>query len=199
MANTDQPFGLRPYEEVLRARYYKITNNYATALGIFDPVVRVAAGTIERATIAHSNQILGSILGIYKQYGAKTDRAEQLFPVQYFAASPGTTFDYWALVADHPEQTFICQADDNGGSLTTAERFSNALLIATHTLNTISGVSGIEINGSSSASDLTYQLTLIDVAPVYDADAMAWNTFGAFAKWLCSIQLHQLRTGRAGV
>jgi hypothetical protein len=199
MANTDAPFGLQPYQEVLRATYYKITNNYGTALGIFDPVVRVAAGTIEKAAAGNTNQILGSVLGIYKQYGAKTDRAEQLFPVQYFSATPGTTFDYWALVADHPDQIFLCQADNNGGSLTTAERYSNVDLIYTHSLNAYSGVSGVELNGSSSTSNITYQMTIIDLAPVYDPASYTFNTYGAFAKWLCTIQLHQLRTGRAGV
>jgi hypothetical protein len=199
MANTNAPFGLQPYQEVLRATYYKITNNYGTALGIFDPVARVAGGTIEKATAGATNQVLGSVLGIYKQYGAKTDRAEQLFPVQSFSATPGTTYDYWALVADHPDQVFMCQADDNGASLTTTERNSNVNLIFTHSLNTYSGVSGVEINGSSSGTDITYQLTLIDLVPIYDPASYTFNTYGAYAKWLCTIQLHQLRTGRAGV
>lgn len=198
MANTDSPCGLKPYEEVLRARYYKLTNNYGTDLFIFDPVVRVAGGTIERATAGATNQILGSVLAIYKQYGAKTDRAEQLFPVQYFSATPGTTYDYWALVADHPEQIYIAQVD-NDDAFVSADRFTNASIIFTHSGNVYSGVSGMEIAGGSEATDITYQLTMIQPAPVYDTTGYTFNTYGDFCKWICTIQLHQLRTGRAGV
>lgn len=199
MANADSPHGLIPLDAVLRARYYRITNNYGTALFIFDPVVMVANGTIEKAAAGATNPIAGVIIGIYKQMGAKTGRPESLFPVQYFAASPGTTYDYWALVADHPDQTFVCQADDNGGSLTNTEVNANANLIFTHAGNTYSGVSGVEINGSSAGTDATYQLTLLGLHNVYDPAAYGYNTYGAYAKWRVQINLHQLRHGIAGV
>jgi hypothetical protein len=167
-------------------------------LYINDPVVRVAAGTIERAADGANDQILGSIIGIYKQYGATTDRAEQLFPVQYFAATPGTTYDYWALVADHPEQIYLAQVD-NDDAFVSADRHVNANIVYTHAGNAYSGISGMEIAGGSEATDITYQLTMIGLAPVYDTKAYTFNTYGDFAKWICTIQLHQLRTGRAGV
>jgi hypothetical protein len=198
MAQTDSPCGLMPYEEILRARYYKLTNNYGSDVFINDPVVRVAAGTIELATAGATNQILGSVIGLYKQYGAKTDRPEQLFPIQYFQSAWDGTFDYWALVADHPDQIYLAQSDNND-ALVSADRFVNANIIFTHSGNVYSGISGAEINGSSEGTDITYQLTVIEPAPVYDPKTYTFNTYGAFAKWICTIQLHQLRTGRAGV
>src|SRR5574343_192009 len=198
MANSDRPCGLMPYQTILRTQYYKITNNYGTDLFINDPVVRVAGGTIERATAGATNQILGSIVGIYKQLGPKTDRADNLTPVQYFSATPGTTYDYWALVADHPDQVFMAQVD-NDDAFVSADRFTNSLIIFTHGGNVYSGISGMEIAGGSEATDITYQLTMIEPVQIIDPGSYTWNTYGDYCKWLCTIQLHQLRTGRAGV
>ena len=53
--------------------------------------------------------MLGVVLGVYKQQTPKSLRAERLTPVQYFAATPGTTYEYFVLVTMDPNMFYLCK------------------------------------------------------------------------------------------
>ena len=204
MANTDRPWGLRPLymEEAERtAMLFPITNNYGTNLFLYDPVVGVTSGgRIERATAGYGNMILGSILGIYKQATPKTLRMERQIPCQYYEASPGTANEYFALVACCPHLVFIMQEDGDTTPLTVDEVWENCDLVFTHGGNATTGISGCELDSTAHATDALYQMKLLQ--PYYDywdVDAGAYNTIGAYCKWLVKINKHQLGTYMAGV
>jgi hypothetical protein len=63
----------------------------------------------------------------------------------------------------------------------------NANLIFTHSGNTVTGLSGMELNSSSKGADSTYQLTILGASKAPDNDISTVN-----AKWLVMINLHRL-------
>jgi len=195
MPNTDAPFGLDPLYGVHadRCHMYRITNNYGTALYIQDPVRLSAGGTAERVA-ATAEYLLGAIIAIFKQNGPITYRPENLEPVVYMPATPGATYDYWALVCDYPDQRFRVQDDGDTSQIAMADLGLNCNLIFTHTGNITSGLSGAELDSSSINTTATLPMRLLELSPEWDARAGQWNTYNsANGKWICSINLHQLR------
>ena len=212
-ANTNAPRGFEPLELVTgkyRAHFYRITNNYGTALYQNDPVAMVTAGTIERATAGSSGVILGTVVGFYKQDGAKTTRPENLVPLEsttgqnYLAATLGTTYDYWALVADDIDQIFLVQEDSD----TTPLQYTHVAANCDHvagTGSTVTGLSGAMLDSSSANSTATLQWRLIQPAWIWDIVANQWNTvydgstLSNYTKWVVRCNMHQLAQRTAGL
>lgn len=200
MANTDKPMGIQPLELNVSfdCHYYRITNNYGTALFRGDPIVKVAGGTIELATAGTGNAILGSIVALF--YGpAGTYRPESLIPVVSMGASPGTGYDYWALVADNPLTNFLAQEDGVTTPLAIDDLGMNVNVVLTHAGNATTGLSGAELDSDSKAVTATLQIKLVDLHHIWDVDAGAYNTIGAYAKWRCRINNHQNAPNVAGI
>lgn len=194
MANTDAPFGFQPFGALRDGdcHLYRLTNNYGTALYINDPVKVVAAGTLEIALVTAVISCVGTIVAVFKQDGPKTTRPENLTPVNYFAATPGTTYDYWALVADNPHLEFRVQEDGVTTPIAAIDVGSNVDAIFTHGGNTASGISGAEIDSNTMAATATLFCKLMRLAEEWDVKAGAWNAIGAYAKWIVRINNHQL-------
>jgi hypothetical protein len=184
MANIDARGGLQPVAPTgagIKTRRYTITANYATALYIHDPVDRVAAGTIERATAGAGNPILGSILGFWKEgTGVQT----------YFPASSSGT--WYAEVADAVEQEFVAREDGDTSDLALADRGLNADIIFTHAGDTTTGLSGMEIDSSSANTTANQQLRIIDLEDRVD------NALGDWAQWRVKINYHRNAVGIVG-
>lgn len=174
MANSDTPFGLRPIRHKSGAPYngaanpYYIASDYATALFIGDPVIKVAGGSntaavevpgggtfgigtlpsIEKATAGDGNRITGVIVGFaplpsnleHKHNPASTARV--------------------AYVCDDPDIVFEIQAD---GAVAAASMGLNAVLIYTHSGSTYTGLSGVELDTTSDgpAADASNQLLIL--------------------------------------
>ena len=182
MANLDAPTGLTPIVGTYRPpQRYPITASYATALFVGDPVVQVAAGTIERATAAANNQILGAIMG-FEKVGEG--------PQNYFAASSSGT--WYALVCDDPDALYEIQEDGDTTPLTTAARGANANLVI-GTGSTVTGLSAAEIDSDSVGTSTSQQLRLIGYV-----DAIDNAVDSAYAKWIVRINYAQLSTGTVG-
>ncbi len=199
MANTDMPWGFKPMfmaEAQKTAMLFPLTNNYGTALFLNDPVVGVTTGSrIERA--GTTGAILGVVLGLYKQGTPKTMAIERLTPVQYFSATPGTTYEYFALVAVDPNLFFIMQED---GAMDVNASFANTDILWTHTGNTTTGISKCEIDSSEIAVTATLSVKLIrPLYEWYDIDAGAFNAIGTNCKWVVKINAHQLASNIAGL
>ena len=186
MANTDNPFGLRPVQHRNGAPYtgacrpYYIQSDYATALFVGDPVVitgavntaAVSAGgadsfpvgalqSVNKATVG-SNPITGVIVGF-----ASTSQNSLI----YNAASTERV----VFVCDDPEVIYEIQAD---GTLTPADVGYNGVLIYTHTGSTITGRSAAELNTTTTvpATTAAMQLKIRGFANREDNDMAAANS-----------------------
>lgn len=204
MANIDAPFGLRPVQHRSGAPYngaanpYYIPSSYGTALYIGDPVIRTstsntaevkvegggtfAIGTlpeINRATAGDGNLITGVIVGFMGD-------AQSL---RYNAASTERV----ALVCDDPDVLFEIQAD---GSIAATDVGLNAVLIATHSGSTVTGLSGMELDTTSDvpAADASNQLRIVRVVNRTDNAAGSANT-----RVLVTINNHTEAHGALGI
>lgn len=157
MANVDSPFGLRPIRHRLGVPIaatinpYYVPSTYATSLFIGDPVIKTGTantayverigggfqiGTLpemNRATVGTTNRITGVIVG-FMPLTRDTD--------VYGLAST----ERIALVCDDPFVEFEIQAD---GAIPATSIGLNAVLIATHSGSTTTGLSGMELDTTS--------------------------------------------------
>lgn len=142
------------------------TNTYEAEGTIYkgDFVKKHADGTVERA--AASNAIVGVALND--------------------AVAGGEV-----LVADHPDQQFIIQADDN--SIDAQADIGLNYNIVVGTANTTYKRSAMELDGNTGATDSTLPLRLLKVVAAPD------NALGANVKCVVRINNHQNSTGVEGV
>lgn len=204
MANTDNPFGLRPVRHRSGAPYngacrpYYIQSDYATALFIGDPVVITGAvntaavaapgagsfpvgalQSVNKATV-NTGAITGVIVGFCK-------RADQ---GQYNPASTECV----VLVADDPDLEFEIQCDS---TFTPASVGLNAALIYTHSGSTLTGRSAAELDSGTTTAPGTsagLQLKVKGFVNREDNDMAAANS-----KLLVQINVHTLASASAGI
>jgi hypothetical protein len=169
MSNVSRPCGFYPAGPILRMRPYK------------------AKGTIYRGDLVKRSA--GS---------SDTDGADEIVAGTAGAALVGCALNYGVsgdtiLVADHPDQELVGQADD-------ASIASNAKIGLNYSLvdgggSSSSHVSGMQIDASTFAGTATLELKVLRLLAAPD------NALGAYAKMVCKINNHQLNggTGAAGV
>lgn len=160
MANTDNPHGLTPIfvsgssasSGAVQKMY--LPADYATSVFIGDPVIKVAAGS--------NDVVVKTVGGTYEigtlpevNIGAVGDTSEYTGVVVGFEAVTRDSTTYGAastvrvaLVNTDPYQEYLVQADGAIGPLDVG---LNANLIATHSGNTTSGISGMELDTTSDA------------------------------------------------
>ncbi len=200
--NNDTPFGLRPVRYRDGSPYngavnpYYIASNYATALFVGDPVVKVANGSnaaavgdfpigtlpeINKATAGDGNAITGVIVGFAP------------LPTNLGLTYNTASTERVAYVCDDPNVMFEIQAD---GAIAAAQVGLNANLIYTHSGSTITGRSGAELDTTSDVpdADASNQLTILRVVNRPDNYAAT-----AFTKVLVTINQHTELTGAIGI
>lgn len=201
MANADTPFGLKPVRHRNGAPYngayrcYYVPSTYATALYIGDPVVKTGtantavvsvpgAGTFGIGTLPEINQTaVGDVDGDTKRITGvivgfaplPTDLSKQYNP----ASTARVVY-----VCDDPDILFEIQAD---GAIPATSIGLNAVLIATHSGNTTTGLSGMELDTTSDvpAADASNQLLIVGAVNRLDND-----TTSTWAKVLVAINAH---------
>ncbi len=172
MANADTPFGLKPIGPGAgsvsngKVVHMYLPSDYATDVFIGDPVIKVAAGSndvavdiigggrfeigtlpeVNVASVGDTNEITGVVVGFLP-----TTRDSEI----YGAASTVRV----ALVNIDPYQEYLIQAD---GAVPAASVGLNAVLIATHSGSTTTGLSGMELDTTSDApaADASNQLLI---------------------------------------
>jgi hypothetical protein len=177
MANVDAPMGLRPIRYKSGAPYngafnpYIVLSTYGTALFIGDPVVKVAGGSntaavkvpgggtfpigtlpnIERTVVGDVDGVTKMITGVIVGFAPNPDNLSQKH-------NPAST-ERVVYVADDPNLEFEIQAD---GAIPAASMGLNAVLIATHSGSTTTGLSGMELDTTSDvpAADASNQLLI---------------------------------------
>lgn len=168
MASTDAPFGFQPYGELKSANIYAIVTEYATAVYSGDAaeiggtaITTKLFGTIQNMQVEETGaagSILGSVLALFDSDGV---------PTSYIAAATvgdGTVAGY-ALVADHPLQRYLVREDGDTSSIVVANIGLNVEGISTHTGDTNTGRSKMEIDSSSVATTGTLAWKLLGVHP----------------------------------
>jgi len=167
MANNDSPFGLRPVNQfggdyTGPTSLYYAPSTYSTDIFIGDPVTLTGTantavvrnnwdvGTLPEVnvtTVGDGNAISGVVVGIE--------------PVDQEAAVYGAASTERVLhVVDDPNALFEIQAD---GAIAATQIGLNAVLIATHSGSTSTGLSGMELDTTSDApaADTSNQLTIL--------------------------------------
>lgn len=198
MANANRPQGLAAVKHVLGAGmtgqgniyYIPSTNNEAFAIG--DPVKSAGSAdangvaSIALASAGTGNPIRGVVaaLGRYESLLANPASLDSIIV-------PATkTYDYYALVIDDPYVIFEVQEIGTGTPLAAAEVGLNANLVA----GTNNGyISGWLLDNSGETTTATLQVRLLGLSRRSD------NAFGQYAKWLVTINNHELKAGTAGL
>jgi hypothetical protein len=201
MPNVNAPSGLSPvmYKNGSpwngQARVYYIASTDVNAFAIGDPVALTGTGDakgvpgVTLATAGSANPVLGAVVGVGGTvYGGPmadpTNLNTTVVPATKLRA-------YYVMVADDPNIVFEIQESITSATpLTTAAVTKNANLLS----GTNSGyMSGWQFNNNTTGTGATLQLHLFGLVQRPD------NAFGAYAKWLCTINTHALANNIAGV
>ncbi len=208
MANANVPSGLTPVKNLNgspwngQANIYSIATSYATALYIGDPVV--SSGTADAngvpgiAIYGGTGAIRGVIVGFGN--AGSTIAGDSLMGnvvnpnIIYRPASDAN--QWYAMVVDDPNVIFEVQENSNGTQLAATEVGLNTVL-KSGTGSTVSGWLLSSYSDATPATTATLAVRLLGLSR-YPAGA---NVFGAYAKWLIQINVHELGhgTGAAGV
>jgi hypothetical protein len=204
MANADIRKGLVPVDhQILRgycgkSRPYYVPLTYDTALFIGDPVILTGtsntsmvnktykAGSlpeVKKATAGDGNPIAGVITGIDVPQNGNT-------PFQRAYRLASTEAVVW--VCDDPYVIFEIQTD-SANPIAATDIGSNANVVYTHSGDTVSGASGVELNTASMTTTATYQLKILGLV---DREG---NDLGTNAKLLVSINNHFYMKEEAGI
>src|SRR5690606_25327210 len=147
--------------------------DYATALYIGDPVVKVAGGSNAAAVSAPGAGSfgIGTLPSVEKTVAGDVDGATKAITgvIVGFAALPGdlgknynpASTERIAFVADDPDLIFEIQAD---GAVPAASMGLNAVFIMTHAGSTYTGLSGVELDTTSDTPEANASNQLLIVA-----------------------------------
>ena len=203
MANVNKPSGFTPVQYLNgapwngQARMYSIAANYGTALYIGDPVISSgsadANGVPGIAIGATTGALRGVIVGLGVYEGGMFDPTN----LDRIYRPASDTRVWYAMVADDPNLVFEVQEESNGTQLAATEVGLNQISKSGTGNGYVSGWMIPSMTGATAATTATLQLRLLGLAR-YPAGT---NVYGAYAKWLVQINVHELGhgTGAAGV
>lgn len=200
MANANRPSGLSPVKHITGAPFngqgniYQIaaadTNGYA----IGDPVISSGSGDtngVPGITLAAATgAIRGVILGLGNSEGGIFN-INNLNSTVRPAAAQAT--DWYAIVADSPDIIFEVQEHSNGTQLAATEIGLNQVLFLGTNNGYQSGWLLASVTDATPATTVTLQVRLLGLARRAD------NAYGAYAKWLVKINVHEFSAGTVGV
>lgn len=211
MANSNVPSGFVPVGYLNGAqwngqtRLYSIDAAYGTALYIGDPVISGgsadAFGIPNIAIGATTGGLRGVIVGLYDS-GTTTGTPGGVSVGNIgnpnLAYRPASNANVWyAAVADDPNIVFQLQEESNGTQLSKTEVGLNTIGKSGTGNGYVSGWMIPSQTGATAAATATLQLKLLGLAQMPGGT----NVFGAYAKWLVQINVHELGhgTGSLGV
>jgi len=203
MTNSNTPYGLvpvknSPFVEIPK-NYYYIPSSYGTALFIGDPVIKTgtsntanvlgdgrpfAAGSlpeINKVTAGDANKVTGVIIGFLAN------------PLNLNIAYNPASTERVAIVADSPLQEFQIQEETAGTALAVTAVGLNANVAFSESGSTVTGLSGVELDTSTPATDATFQLKILRLVDAPD------NAIGQHAKWRVKINNHTEANVTSGI
>jgi len=202
MANANRPAGFIPVQYLNgspwngQARLYSIAAAYATALYIGDPVK--SSGTANADGVpgiilgAATGGLRGVIVGLGTQEGLIAN--PQNLDITYRPAA-ATAKDWFAMVVDDPQVLFEIQENSNTLQLAAVDIGLNTISLAGTGNGFTSGWQLPSSTDATPATTATLQLKLMGLV------RRQQNAFGAYAKHLVQINVHELAhgTGSLGV
>lgn len=189
MANSDRPSGFTPVSWNGKTNVYSIAASYATALAIGDPVK--SSGTADANGVpgiaigATTGALRGVIVGLGKAEGGIFNPSNLDSTVRP-ASDPAV---WYALVVDDPDAIFEIQEHENGTALAATEVGLNQISVSGTNNGYTSTWELASTTDATAATTATLQLRLLGLARKPN------NAFGANAKWLVKINVHELGTG----
>lgn len=201
MANVNRPSGFTPVKYLNgapwngQANLYSIAAGYDTELAIGDPVK--SSGTADANGVpgivlaAATGAIRGVIVALGKSEGLMANPSN-LDTTKRPASDPAV---WYAMVVDDPAVVFEIQEQSNGTALAATEVGLNQVPILAAAGTYQSGWQLASASGATPATTATLPLRLLGLS------RKPGNGFGAYAKWLVKINVHELGggTGAAGV
>jgi len=196
MANVNRPSGFTPVQYLNgtewngQARIYSIAAAYATALYIGDPVK--SSGTADANGVP--GIVLGSTTGALRGVIVGLGAYENLIAnpknldITYRPGAAQST-DWYAMVVDDPAVLFEIQEHSNGTALAATEIGLNTIPVAGTGNGFVSGWELSSATDATPATTATLQLRLMGLVRRFG------NGFGAYAKHLVKINVHELGTG----
>ena len=196
MANANRPSGFSPVQYLNgspwngQARIYSIAAAYTTALYIGDPVK--SSGTADANGVP--GIILGATTGALRGVIVGLGSAEGLIAnpknldITYRPAAAQAT-DWYAMVVDDPAVLFEVQENANGTALAATEIGLNTISVSGTGSGFVSGWMLASATDATPAATATLQLKLMGLV------RRQQNAFGAYAKHLVKINVHELGTG----
>lgn len=196
MANANRPSGFSPVQYLNgspwngQARIYSIAAAYTTALYIGDPVK--SSGTADANGVP--GIILGATTGALRGVIVGLGSAEGLIAnpknldITYRPAAAQAT-DWYAMVVDDPQVLFEVQENANGTALAATEIGLNTISVSGTGSGFVSSWMLASATDATPAATATLQLKLMGLV------RRQQNAFGAYAKHLVKINVHELGTG----
>lgn len=195
MANANRPSGLAPVQYLSgapwngQARMYSIDAAYGTALAIGDPVISGGGSDVNGVPNIAIAGVSGAIRGVIVGLGtseALTVNPSNLNSIIRPASDPAV---WYAMVVDDPNVIFEVQEESNGTQLAAADVGLNTVLKSGTNNGYVSGWQLPSATGATPGTTATLQVRLLGLVRRRD------NAFGAYAKWLVKINVHELGTG----
>jgi len=196
MANANRPAGFIPHSYLNgapwngQARIYAIAAAYDVALYIGDPVISggsaTATGVPTIALAAATGAIRGVIVGLGTSPNMMGNPGN---PDITYRPAAAQSKDWYAMVVDDPNVLFEIQEKSNTVQLAAAQIGLNQVPILAAGNGFVSGWLLASTTDATAATTATLPLRLMGL--VQRAD----NEFGAYAKHLVKINVHELGTG----
>jgi hypothetical protein len=177
---------------------YSILAANTSAFAIGDPVISGgssdANGIPNIAIGAATGALRGVIVGLGTRQGLMANPSN--LDITYRPAAAQST-DWYAMVVDDPNVVFEVQEESNVTALAATEVGLNTISKSGTNNGFVSGWMIPSATGATPATTATLQLKLLGLAQM----PAGTNVFGAYAKWLVQINVHELAhgTGSAGV
>jgi hypothetical protein len=196
MANANRPAGFIPVQYLNgsewsgQARIYSIAAAYATALYVGDPVI--SSGTSDANGVpgvilgAATGALRGVIVGIGSSEGLVANIVNP--NIAYRPAAAQTT-DWYAMVCDDPNVLFELQEKAGTQQLAATEIGLNTVPVLAAGNGFTSGWTLASYTDATPNTTATLQLRLMGLV------RRQGNAFGAYAKHLVKINVHELGTG----
>ncbi len=203
MANPNRPSGFTPVQYLNgapwngQARVYSIAATYNTALYIGDPCI--SSGTADANGVAGitlgatTGALRGIIVGLFNSGGTMANNVSVGSIVNsniiYHPASDPNL--WYAAVVDDPNVLFAVQEESNGTAIAATEIGMNTISKSGTGNGFTSGWMIPSATGATPATTATLQLRLMGLVQT----PAGTNVFGAYAKHLVKINVHELGTG----
>ena len=198
MANANKPMGLLPVQYLNgapwngQARIYSIAYDYNTAIYPGDPVI--SSGTSDTNGVpgiviyGGTGPIRGVVVGIGR-YESLMANPSNLDRAYYPANGDGNTGPWYAMVVDDPNVLFEVQEASGTQQLAAADMGLNTILKSGTGNGYVSGWQLSSYTDATPATTATLAVRLMGLVRRQD------NAFGAYAKHLIKINVHELGTG----